>query len=149
MAPPLINHQKSSLRNELSEYDSSPSAQRLPLHKSTADQNAAQQKANADQNFLQNQKGTFEVAKRWMETIVFTKTPWRILSDEKYCMVEGAWIQAIESQDHRRALAGAPVATPSVCQLPGCPSLKIDHHTPEALSLRFSLILLNPICTID
>jgi len=41
-------------------------------------------------------------------------------------MVNEAWKLAIEAQDRLRALAGAPVGTPSVCQLPGGPSLKID-----------------------
>jgi hypothetical protein len=77
-----------------------------------------------------------------MEAIVFTKTPWPILSDEKYSMVEEAWKLAIEAQDRQRALAGAPVGTPSVCQLPGGPSLKIDPQTREAVSLEFCLMLL-------
>ena len=68
-----------------------------------------------------------------MEAIVFTKTPWPIISDEKYWMVDEAWKLAIEAQDRQRALAGAPVGTPSVCQLPGGPSLKIDPQTREAV----------------
>ena len=68
-----------------------------------------------------------------MEAIVFTKTPWPIISDEKYWIVDEAWKLAIEAQDRQRALAGAPVGTPSVCQLPGGPSLKIDPQTREAV----------------
>jgi len=64
-----------------------------------------------------------------MGAIVFTMTPWPILSDDKYSMVEEAWKLAIEAKDCQRALAGAPVGTPSVCQLPGGPSLKIDPQT--------------------
>jgi len=45
----------------------------------------------------------------------------------------------IEAQDHQRAIAGAPVGTPSVCQVPGSPSLKIDLRTREAVSLEFCL----------
>ena len=57
-------------------------------------------------------------------------------------MVEEAWKLAIEAQDHQRALAGAPVHTPSVCQLPGGPYLKIDLQTREAVSREFCLMLL-------
>jgi hypothetical protein len=49
-----------------------------------------------------------------------------IIFNEKYWMVDEAWQLAIEAQDWQRALAGAPVGAPSVCQLPGGPSLKID-----------------------
>jgi len=70
-----------------------------------------------------------------MEAIVFTKTPWPILSDEKNSMVDNARKLAIEAQDCQRALAGAPGGTPSVCQLPGGPSLNIDPHTREAVSV--------------
>jgi hypothetical protein len=41
-------------------------------------------------------------------------------------MVEEAWQLAIDAQDHQRALAGTPVGTQSVCQLPSGPSVKID-----------------------
>jgi len=61
-----------------------------------------------------------------MEAMVFTKTPWPILSDDMYSMVEEAWKLAIEAQDRQRALAGAPVGPPSVCEWPGGPSLKMD-----------------------
>ena len=70
-----------------------------------------------------------------MEAIVFTKTPWPIISDEKYSMVDEACKLAIEAQDRQQALAGAPVGTPSVYQLPGGPSLKIDPQTREAVSV--------------
>ena len=56
-------------------------------------------------------------------------TPWPIIYDEKYSMVEEDWKLLIEAQDCQRALAGASVGTPSVCQLPGGPSLKIDPQT--------------------
>jgi hypothetical protein len=68
-----------------------------------------------------------------MEAIVFTKTAWPIIPDKKYSMVDEAWEPAIEGQDRQRALAGAPVGTPSVCQLPGGPSLKINPQTREAV----------------
>ena len=68
-----------------------------------------------------------------MEAIVFTKTPWPILSDDNYSMVEEAWKLAIEAQDRQQALPGAPVGTQSVCEMPGGPSLKIDPQTREAV----------------
>jgi len=64
-----------------------------------------------------------------MEAIVFTKTPWLILSDDKYLMVEEAWKLPIEAENRQRALAGAPAGTPSVCQLPCGPSRKINLQT--------------------
>jgi len=143
MAPPLLKRQKSSLLNKLSESDRAPSAWALVLPtKSSGDQNIPQPKASSDQNVPQHQKATFELAKRFMEAIVFTKTPWLILSDDKYSMVEEAWKLAIEAQDRQRALAGASEGPPSVCQLPGGPSLKIDPQTREAVSLEFCLMLL-------
>ena len=57
-------------------------------------------------------------------------------------MVEEAWKLAIEAQDCQQALAGAPVSTPSVCQLPGGPSLKIEPQTQEAVSLEICSVLL-------
>ena len=57
-------------------------------------------------------------------------------------MVQEAWILEIEAQDCQRALAGAPVGTPSGCQFPGGPSLKIDPQTREAVSLEFCITLL-------
>jgi hypothetical protein len=48
-------------------------------------------------------------------------------------MVDEAWKLAIDAQNHQRALAGAPVGTPSVCQLPGGASLKINLQTREAV----------------
>jgi hypothetical protein len=143
MAPPLLECQKSALLNKFSESDHPPSGRALVLpNKSCGDQNIPQPKASSDQNVSQHQKATFEVAKRFMEAIVFTQTPWPILSDDKYSMVEEAWKLAIEAQDHQRALAGTPIGTPSVCQLPGGPSLKIDPQTREAVSLEFCLMLL-------
>jgi len=84
MAPPLLERQQSALYNNSSESDHAPSAQALPQPKSSGDQNAPQPKASADQNIPQHQKATFEEAKRFMEAIVLTKTPWPLLSDDKY-----------------------------------------------------------------
>jgi hypothetical protein len=132
MAPPLLKRQKSTI-NISRESDI---VQALPLPKAGGDHNMPQQKpGGGDHNVPQHQKATFEVAKRFMEAIVFTKTPWPIISDEKYSMVDEAWQLAIEPQDRQRALAGTPVGAPSVCQLPGCPSLTIDPQTREAVSV--------------
>jgi len=135
MAPPLLQCHKSALLNKLSESDCATSTQALPLLKPSGNLNVPQPKASADQNGPQHQKATFEVAKRFMEAIVFTETPSPIVSDDKYSMVEEAWKLAIEAQDRQRALAGVPAGTPSVCQLPRGPSLKIDLQTQEAVSL--------------
>jgi len=107
----------------------------LPLPKAGGDQNVPQPKAGGDYNVWQHQMATFEVAKLFMEAIVFTKTPWPIISDEKYSMVDRAWKVAIEAQDHQQACAGAPVGAPSLGQLLGGPSLKIDPQTREAVSV--------------
>ena len=72
-------------------------AQALPLPKTGGDQNVPQPKAGGDHNIPRHQKATCEVAKRFMDTIVFTKTPWPIISDEKYLMVDEAWKLAIEA----------------------------------------------------
>jgi len=55
----------------------------------------------------------------------------------------------IQAQDRQRALAGAPVGMPSVCQLTGGFSLKIDLQTREAVNLEFNLMLLYQITDID
>jgi hypothetical protein len=107
--------------------------QALPLPKAGGDQNVPQPKAGGDRNVPQHQEATFEVAKRFMEASVFTKTPWPIISDEKYLMVDEAWKLALEAQDRQWALAGAPVGTPSVCELPRGPSLKINPQTGEPI----------------
>jgi len=64
-----------------------------------------------------------------MEAIVFTKTPWPILPDDKYSMVEAALNLAIDVQDHQQAFAGAPAGTPLLSQLPSSSSYEIDPQT--------------------
>ena len=154
IAPPLLKPPKSAL-NILCESDVVPT-QVLPLPKAGGDQNVPQPKASGDHNFPQHQKVTFEVAKWFMEAIIFTKTPWPINSDEKYSMVDEAWTLATEPQVCLGPLAGAPVGTPSVCQLGGGgPSLKIDPQTRGGVSeysVSFSSIglkmILNPNITL-
>ena len=82
MAPPLLKPQQSALLNKWSESDRAPSTQALPQPKSSGDQNAPEPQASGDENFPQRQKATFDLAKRLVEAIVFTKTPWPILSDD-------------------------------------------------------------------
>jgi hypothetical protein len=149
MAPPLLKCPKSTLLNKSSESDSALSTQVLPLCKSSGDQSVPQPKASADQNVPQLQKGSFEVAKRFMEAIDFTKTPLPILSDDKYSMVEKASKLAIEAQDHQRVLAGTSVGMLSVCQMPGGPSLKRDPQTREAVSHKVCLMFHYQISDID
>jgi hypothetical protein len=76
-----------------------------------------------------------------MEAIVFTKTLWLIISDDKYSMVEEGWILAMAAQDHQQGLGGANIGTPSVGQLLGGASLKIDPQTREAVIFEFCLML--------
>ena len=142
MAPPLLKHQESTLFNKFSESEHASSTQALPQRKSSGDQNVPQLKASADQNVPQHQKATFEIMKWFMKAIIFTKTSWPILSDGQYSTVAGAWKLAIEAHDRQRALPGAPVGTPSVCQLPGGPSFKIDPPTREAVSLGSCVMIL-------
>jgi len=104
----------------------------LPRPKAGGEKNVPQPKAVGDHNVAQHQMATFEVAKRFMEAMVFTTTPWAIIADEKDSMVDKAWELAIQAQDRQLALAGAPLGTPSVYQLLSGPSLKIDLQTREA-----------------
>jgi hypothetical protein len=96
MAPPLLKRQQSTI-NISCESDF---VQALPLPKAGGDHNVPQQQpGGGDHNVPQHQQATFQLAKRFMEEIVFTKTHWPIISDEKYSMVDEAWQLAIEAQD--------------------------------------------------
>ena len=106
-----------------------------PASQGGEDHNDPQSKASGDDNVPQHQKGTFEVAKRFVEAFVFTKTPLTIISEEKYSMVDEAWNLAIEAQDSHWEFAGAPVGEPSLWQFPGGQSLTIDPQTREAVSV--------------
>jgi hypothetical protein len=143
MAPPLRKCQKSFILIKFSESDRAPSARALVLPtKSSGEQNSPQPKASSDQNVPHHEKATFEVAKWFKKAVIFTNSPWAILSDNKYWIVDEACKVAIEAQDHQWALADASVGTQSVCQLPSSPSLKIDLQTQEAVSLECCLMLL-------
>jgi len=112
IAPPLLKLQKSVI-NISRESDV---VQALPLPKASGDQNVPQLKAGGDYNGSRHQKATFEIVKGFMQAIVFTKTPGPMISDEKYSMVDEAWKLAFKAQDRQRALAGAPIGTPAICQ---------------------------------
>jgi hypothetical protein len=143
MAPPLLKHRMSSLLKKSSESDRSPPSRALVLpNKPSRDSHIPQPKASSDQNVLEHKNATFEVTKWFMKAIVFTLTPWQILSDVKYAMVEEAWELAIEPLDCQRELEGPPVGTPTLFQLPGTPPPKIDPQTREPVSLEFSQMLL-------
>jgi hypothetical protein len=103
------------------------------LPKADGDHIFPQPRDCGDHKFPQRQKVTFEVAKPFMEAIVFKLTPCPIISDEKYSMVDEEWKPAIEAQDSQRVLAGAAGGRSSVCQLPGGLSLKIAPQSREAV----------------
>jgi len=149
IVPPLLKPQKSTI-NAFPESDIVP-AQALPLPNAVGNQSVAQPQARGDHNVPQHPKATFEVAKQFMEAMAFTKTPWPIISHEKYSILDEPWQLAIEGQDRQWALAGTSVDTTSVCQLPGGPFLKIDPQTQEAVSVYSGfcsliglMIVLNP-----
>jgi len=64
---------------------------------SNGGKNFLQPKGSADQNVPQHQEISFEVVKRFMGAIVFTRTPLLILSDYKYSRVEQAWKLSIDA----------------------------------------------------
>jgi len=71
MAPPLLKREKLTIIISRE----SDIVQPLPLRKAGADQNVPQPKpGGGDHNVPQHRKATIEVAKRFMEVIVFTKT---------------------------------------------------------------------------
>jgi hypothetical protein len=91
MTLPLLKHQKSSQLNILSVSDHAPSALALVLsNRSTWDQNIPQLKASRDQNFPQCQMATFEVGKRYMGAIVFTR-----LLVQYYWMTSTRWLKEL------------------------------------------------------
>jgi len=87
IAPPLLKRQKTTFNISRE----SEVVQVLPLPKSSGDQNVPQPKPGGDHNVPQHQKATFEIAQLFMEAIIFAKTPWPIISADKYWMVDEAW----------------------------------------------------------
>jgi hypothetical protein len=80
---PSLKRQKSTINISRK----SDIVQVLLIPNAGGDQTVPQPKAGGgDHNVSQHQKATFEVAKQFLEAIVFTMTLWRILSNEKYWM---------------------------------------------------------------
>ena len=131
IAAPLLKCQKSAI-NISRESDI---VQKLVIPKAGGDQNVPPPKAGGDRNIPQHQMDTFEIVNQFMEAVIFTNTPWPIISDEKYLMVDEAWQLAIEAQDPQQALAGAPVGAPLMSQLPSGPSLEIYPQARAAVSV--------------
>jgi hypothetical protein len=123
--PPFVKGHKSVINISRK----SDVVQALQLPKGGGDQNVPQPKAGGNHNIPQHQTATVEVANRFMEAVVFTRTPWPFICHENYSMVDEASQLAIEAQDHQLASAGAPVGTPSMSPLPGGPSLESDPQT--------------------
>ena len=109
---------------------------------SSGDQNIPQPKSSSAQNAPQHQKATIDIAKRFIEATGLTKNPWPKFSDDKNSTVEETWILKTVAQDHQQAVEGAPVGTPSLCQLPSGPSLNLDLQMREPVSFEFCLKLL-------
>jgi len=113
MSPPLLKFPKSTI-TILCESDI-VATQVLQLPKAGRDHSIPQPQAGGDHNVPQHQTAPFGVAKQFMKASVFTKTPWSVIFDGKYWMVDEAWQLAITAQDQQWALAGASVGAPSVC----------------------------------
>jgi len=127
----------STLLNKSTQSDSALSTQALPLCKSSGDLNVLKCKTSGDWNVPQSQKVTFGITNTIMQAIAFMMTPSPIVSNDQNSMVKEAWKLATEAQDCQWGLAGAPVRTLSVCQLPAGPSLIIDPYTQDAVSHAF------------
>ena len=65
---------------------------------------------------------------------MFMKTPWPILSDDKYSFIEESWKLAIEAQDWLQAVEAASVCRLSLCPLRSGPSLKIDPQMRDTVT---------------
>jgi hypothetical protein len=73
-----------------------------------ADQNVPQPKTSGGHSVPQSHKAKFEVAKWFMEAMVFTETLWGLVSNGKCLMVEHALQLAIDAQDSQQASADTP-----------------------------------------
>jgi hypothetical protein len=76
-------------------------------------------------------------------------TAWPILSFNNYSIVAEAMSVVIEAQNCQRALPGNLIGTPSVCQFPNGPSLKVDLQVGLAVGLGFRLMLFYHIYNTD
>jgi len=113
MAPPLLKRQKSIISWLHQSYLVPAQAPPLPI--AGEHHNVPQQKASRNQHVPDHQKATLDVLKRFMEAIVFTKTPGPVGSNERYSIVDKAWELAIEAQDRQHTLAGASVDWSCLC----------------------------------
>jgi len=93
MALPLIRHHKATFLNTVCKSDHAPPAEVLLLPKCSGDLNVSQPKASGDQNRLQHQEGTFEIAKRFLQAVIFMKTIWVI-----YVMKCTWWLMTLSNQ---------------------------------------------------
>jgi len=132
IGPPLLKHPGSTI-NISRESDVIPT-QALPHPITGGDQSLPQPKASGDYNIPEHQQGTFVVAKQFRQAFEFKQTPWGLIYNEEYSMVDEAWKLVIQTQDHQKPFAGAPVGTPSGCQLRGGPPVQIDLQTREAVN---------------
>jgi len=149
MAPPLLKWQKSTFLHKLSVSDHTLSTQALPLYKSSGDQECSTTQGQCRSESSAIPKGYFcgsekvHGGNRKQEDSLFN------FICNIYLMVKKAWKLAIEGQNSQWALAGPGVGMPSVCQLPGGPSLTIDLQTPEGVSLGYCVMLLYQISDIE
>jgi hypothetical protein len=70
-----------------------------------------------------------------METIVCTKNPWQVSSDDWNSMVDAAWKLAIKAQDCQYTWVTASVVSLCVSQLRSGLSLTLDAQTDDAVSV--------------
>ena len=133
---PLLKHQKSTITIWCkSDVVPPPPPRALPLPKTGGHQNGLEENASGDHNILHHQMVTFEVVKQFMEPIIFTTTPWPMILDEMYSMVNEALKLAIKSQHCQCPLTGTPVVIQSVCELPAGPSLEFHPQTRHSVSV--------------
>lgn len=102
MPAALLICQKSIFLDEIWEYTAAI-AQAHPLPLSDVDQNVPQLKASRHQSISQYLRATSDVAKRFIETIVFMKTPSPIISDDKFPMADKCQKRLNEAQNGQRA----------------------------------------------
>lgn len=91
---------------------------------------------------------TIDITNNFVKVVIFIRTPWPILCDDNYSIVQVVWTLNIECQNWQRPIAGASIGTQSVCQLPYGAYNKIDPQLQHAIRLVFSLLLLYPIYNI-
>jgi len=139
---PQLKHQKTTLLNKLTRCDYAAPAIVCPLPKCSRDWKIEQCKASGIQFISTYKMATVQIAYRLMKAIVFTKTPWPILSNEKCTMVAEACKLAFEAHNHQCPFPATPVCVPFPCWLPRGLSVNIDLQGHDAVSLQCYLVLL-------